>query len=87
MQSSVIPRAEDVPPSDSVSRAHQQPWQSLCLLARLPHIAADPDTLTHERGLTASMQATDDERLGAARPTRAPQPRSAARSPTLPAPT
>ena len=47
MQSSVIPRAEDVSPSDSASRTPSQPWQALCLLARLHHIAADPDTLMH----------------------------------------
>ena len=67
MQSSVIPRAEDVSPSDSASRTPSQPWQALCLLARLHHIAADPDTLMHERGLTASVQASDDELLGAAK--------------------
>ncbi|CAH0350902.1 type I secretion system permease/ATPase [Aquabacterium sp. CECT 9606] len=67
MQSSVIQRAEDVSSSDSSSGRPQQPWQALCLLARLHHIAADPDTLMHERGLTASVQATDDELLSAAK--------------------
>ncbi|MDI1258086.1 calcium-binding protein [Aquabacterium sp.] len=50
MQSSAIARAEDVSPSDPAPRHPQQPWQALCLLARLHHIAADPDTLMHEQG-------------------------------------
>lgn len=67
MQSSVVPRVEDVSASSSAASTHPQPWQALCLLARLHHIAADPDTLMHEQGLTASVQVTDDELLGAAK--------------------
>lgn len=63
MRSSAIQRAE----GDAHPSALPQPWQALCLLARLHHIAADPDTLMHERGLTASAPASDAELLGAAK--------------------
>ena len=66
MQSSLVPMTEHVSTSCAATR-HAQPWPALCLLARLHHIAADPDTLMHERGLTASTPATDDELLGAAK--------------------
>ena len=41
--------------------------QSLCLLARLHHIAADPSLVAHELGLTASATTSDTELLLAAR--------------------
>lgn len=44
-----------------------QPWKALCLLARLHHIAADPESLMHSRGQSPSIQATDAELLGAAK--------------------
>ncbi|MFT3859239.1 MAG: type I secretion system permease/ATPase [Aquabacterium sp.] len=44
-----------------------QPWKALCLLARLHHIAADPDTVAHQRGLSATTSADDSELLGAAK--------------------
>jgi subfamily B ATP-binding cassette protein HlyB/CyaB len=44
-----------------------QPWKALCLLARLHHIAADPDTLAHPRGLSTNQPASDAELLGAAK--------------------
>jgi subfamily B ATP-binding cassette protein HlyB/CyaB len=58
-----------VSPSPPVPTPAQppQPWQALCLLARLHHIAADPDTVMHQRGLTANSPASDAELLGAAK--------------------
>ena len=66
MQSSVTQRADDVLPSAFDSSHAHQPWRALCLLARLHHIAADPDTLVHERGLSTRAAVSDDELLGAA---------------------
>jgi subfamily B ATP-binding cassette protein HlyB/CyaB len=76
MQSSPTPGAEDAIVADSTltplsqpASAGQppQPWKALCLLARLHHIAADPESVMHERGLTASTPASDAELLGAAK--------------------
>ena len=36
-----------------------QPWQALCLLARLHHIAADPDTQAHKQGLSPHADVPD----------------------------
>lgn len=68
------PRATEV--ADEVVSANTQfdsppilirPWQALCLLARLHHIAADPDNLVHELGLAPSDPAGDSELLRAAK--------------------
>ncbi|MBI2733426.1 MAG: hypothetical protein HYX44_09050, partial [Aquabacterium sp.] len=56
-----------VPPEPASSPQPPQPWKALCLLARLHHIAADPESLVHARGLSPSVPATDDELLGAAK--------------------
>jgi len=44
-----------------------QPWKALCLLARLHHIAADPDSLVHEQGLSPHAPASDADLLLAAK--------------------
>ncbi len=44
-----------------------QPWQALCLLARLHHIAADPDTQAHKQGLSPHADVPDSELLSAAK--------------------
>ncbi len=59
--------AEFVFPPEPASPQPPQPWKALCLLARLHHIAADPESLVHTRGLSPSVPATDDELLGAAK--------------------
>jgi subfamily B ATP-binding cassette protein HlyB/CyaB len=68
MQSSIAQQAEGATAPESAP-SQPQPWRALCLLARLHHIAADPDTLAHERGLTASAVVSDPELLGAAKQT------------------
>ncbi len=74
MQSSPHLEAGDAgkatPPSTAApigELAPPQPWKALCLLARLHHIAADPESLMHARGLSASVPANDAELLGAAK--------------------
>ncbi len=44
-----------------------QPWRALTLLARLHHIATDPDTLAHTRGISPNEVVSDGELLGAAK--------------------
>jgi len=44
-----------------------QPWRALTLLARLHHIATDPDTLAHTRGISPNEVVSDAELLGAAK--------------------
>ncbi|MBI2734267.1 MAG: hypothetical protein HYX44_13485, partial [Aquabacterium sp.] len=58
---------ESLAPTAPESTQPPQPWKALCLLARLHHIAADPESLVHARGLSPSVPATDDELLGAAK--------------------
>jgi len=68
MSSSLAHEGADtpIPPTPDTARP-PQPWRALCLLARLHHIAADPESLVHTRGLSPSVPATDDELLGAAK--------------------
>jgi len=76
MQSSPTPGSAEATVADAAptpssqpatSSQPPQPWKALCLLARLHHIAADPESVMHERGLTASTPASDAELLGAAK--------------------
>ena len=68
MSSSLAHEGADTPiPPTLDSPQPPQPWKALCLLARLHHIAADPESLVHTRGLSPSVPATDDELLGAAK--------------------
>ncbi len=68
MSSSLAHEGADTPiPPTPASPQPPQPWKALCLLARLHHIAADPESLVHTRGLSPSVPATDDELLGAAK--------------------
>ncbi|MGQ0595640.1 type I secretion system permease/ATPase [Aquabacterium sp.] len=68
MSSSLAHEGADtpIPPTPDTARP-PQPWRALCLLARLHHIAADPESLVHTRGLSPSVSATDDDLLGAAK--------------------
>ncbi|MEY2842790.1 MAG: hypothetical protein RI920_827, partial [Pseudomonadota bacterium] len=54
-----------MPETPSAGPAH--PWRALTLLARLHHIAADPDTLAHTRGISPNQAVSDAELLGAAK--------------------
>lgn len=49
------------------SQAPRSSLKALCLLARLHHISADPDLLSHELGLTPSAPTSDTELLLAAK--------------------
>ncbi|MEY4765192.1 MAG: hypothetical protein RI907_1865 [Pseudomonadota bacterium] len=44
-----------------------QPWRALTLLARLHHIATDPETLAHTRGISPGEVVSDTELLAAAK--------------------
>ena len=69
MSSSLAQEGADahLPPTPASLPQPPQPWKALCLLARLHHIAADPDALMHARGLSPHLPATDDELLGTAK--------------------
>lgn len=56
---------------DAIARPAAKPGGSealsaLCILARLHHIAGEPESLAHELGLTPSMPLADDDLLRAA---------------------
>ena len=67
MSSSLVTEQADGAEPPPIAALPPQPWKALCLLARLHHIAADPDTLAHQQGLSPTSPASDGELLGAAK--------------------